>query len=498
MIALLLLLAGVGAARMASLDRAVNEIGRGRYPKVNATRKISYGVMDEARIVRNLILLDDAQARQQNVQAYEQDRAQIRDLLAYLDQSLQSPEGRARYEGLLAARKAFLGFNDAVFALAKQGQAAAATALLFGPRHATQAAYLAALTELNRYQEQQLEESIVAARDTYRRGDLILALVAGGAALVGLVFAVALTRSITRPLGAALAAANRVAEGDLTQQLEVGARDEAGRLLAALQRMQESLQRVVSEVRRNSESVAAASSQIAQGNLDLSSRTEQQAAALQQTAASMDELGATVKQNADNARQADRLAQGASSTAVQGGEVVARVVETMKDINASSRRIADIIGTIDGIAFQTNILALNAAVEAARAGEQGRGFAVVASEVRSLAQRSAAAAREIKTLISASVERVEAGTAQVDEAGTTMTEVVGAIRRVTAIVGEISAASVEQSAGVGQVGAAVSQMDQATQRNAALVEESAAAAEGLKQQAGQLVDAVSVFKLAPA
>ncbi|MDE2370342.1 MAG: HAMP domain-containing protein [Burkholderiales bacterium] len=483
---------------MASLDGAVNEVGKDRYPKVNATQRISFVVMDEARITRDLILLDDEPARRRHLEAYDKDRILIRDQLAYLDKTLRSTEGRARYDRLLAARKAFLGFTDEVLALAGQRKQAAATALLFGPRYATQAAYLAALADLNGYQEQLLDASIVKASDVYDQGRLTLALVAAIAMLAGVASAFVLTRSITRPLDLAVAAANRVAEGDLTHRIEAGSRDETGRLLGALQRMQESLQRVVCDVRSNAESVAAATSQIAQGNLDLSSRTEQQAAALQQTAASMDELGATVKQNADNARQADRLAQGASSTAVQGGEVVARVVETMKDINASSRRIADIIGTIDGIAFQTNILALNAAVEAARAGEQGRGFAVVASEVRSLAQRSAEAAREIKSLITASVERVEVGTSQVDEAGSTMTEVVGAIRRVTAIMGEISAASVEQSAGVGQVGAAVSQMDQATQRNAALVEESAAAAEGLKQQAEQLVDAVSVFRLSTA
>jgi methyl-accepting chemotaxis protein len=243
--------------------------------------------------------------------------------------------------------------------------------------------------------------------------------------------------------------------------------------------------------------VATASAQIAQGNQDLSQRTEQQAAALQQTAASMEQLGSTVKLNADNARQANQLALSASGVAVQGGEVVNQVVATMKGIQDSSRRIADIIGVIDGIAFQTNILALNAAVEAARAGEQGRGFAVVATEVRSLAQRSATAAREIKTLISASVERVEQGTAQVDLAGAKMAEIVGSVQRVTDIMAEISAASAEQSSGVNQVGQAVTQMDQTTQQNAALVEEGTAAAESLKGQAQQLVQAVAVFRLAP-
>ena len=290
-------------------------------------------------------------------------------------------------------------------------------------------------------------------------------------------------------------AADRVAGGDLSGQIVVQSKDETGHLLSALQRMQQSLVNTVSTVRQNAEGVASASAQSASGNNDLSARTEQQASALEETAASMEELGSTVRQNADNARAANQLAVSASTVAVQGGDVVAEVVETMKGINASSNKIADIISVIDGIAFQTNILALNAAVEAARAGEQGRGFAVVAGEVRNLAGRSAEAAKEIKALITASVERVEQGTALVDKAGATMTEVVSAIRRVTDIMGEISAASSEQSAGVGQIGEAVTQMDQATQQNAALVEEMAAAASALNAQAGELVNAVAVFKL---
>jgi len=306
-------------------------------------------------------------------------------------------------------------------------------------------------------------------------------------------------RTVLRQLGgdpsAATALARGVADGDLTTPVTVAAGDSTS-LMASLKHMQDSLAEVVDNVRQGSHGVATASAEIAQGNNDLSARTEQQASALEQTAASMEELSSTVKQNADNARQGNQLALSASAVAVKGGEVVSQVVETMKGINESSRKIADIIQVIDGIAFQTNILALNAAVEAARAGEQGRGFAVVASEVRSLAGRSADAAKEIKTLISTSVERVEQGTALVDQAGATMTEVVSSIRRVTDIMGEISAASSEQSAGVAQVGEAVTQMDQATQQNAALVEQSAAAAESLKGQAGQLVQAVAVFKLA--
>ncbi len=305
-----------------------------------------------------------------------------------------------------------------------------------------------------------------------------------------------ITRSITSPIQKSLELAESIAKGNLSMHVDVEGNDETAKLLRSLKDMQANLGRVVGGVRENAEGVATASAEIAQGNSELSQRTEQQAAALEQTAASMEQLGSTVRQNADNARQANQLAQSASIVAVKGGEVVSQVVDTMKGINDSSKRISDIISVIDGIAFQTNILALNAAVEAARAGEQGRGFAVVASEVRSLAQRSAEAAKEIKGLIGASVERVEQGTMLVDKAGTTMSEIVGSIKRVTDIMGEISAASSEQSTGVGQVSEAVSQMDQATQQNAALVEESAAAAESLSAQAQTLVQSVALFTLA--
>jgi methyl-accepting chemotaxis protein-1 (serine sensor receptor) len=307
-----------------------------------------------------------------------------------------------------------------------------------------------------------------------------------------------ITRSIVAPIAQAVNIAQTVAEGNLSTSIDTSARDETGQLLRALGAMQTSLITVVRSVREGSESVASASMQIAQGNMDLSGRTESQASALEQTAASMEELNATVKQNAENAVQANQLAQRAAGVASAGGQVVAQAVATMKQISDSSKQIADIIGVIDGIAFQTNILALNAAVEAARAGEQGRGFAVVASEVRNLAHRSAAAAKEIKTLITDSVTRVEQGTALVGKAGDTMGEVVSAIERVTSIMGDISAASAEQSTGVAQVSEAVNTMDENTQQNAALVEQMAAAANGLQVQANDLVGAVAVFNLGQA
>jgi methyl-accepting chemotaxis protein len=313
--------------------------------------------------------------------------------------------------------------------------------------------------------------------------------------LMAIVIGAWLVRSITAPLQAAVKIADGVAEGDLAQQIEATSNDETGRLMHALKRMNASLVKIVTEVRAGTDTITTASSEIAAGNMDLSSRTEQQASSLEETASSMEELTSTVKQNADNARQANQLAINASQVAVKGGAVVGQVVETMSSINASSRKIVDIISVIDGIAFQTNILALNAAVEAARAGEQGRGFAVVASEVRNLAQRSATAAKEIKSLIDDSVGKVDEGSKLVGEAGTTMNELVESVKRVTDIMAEIMAASQEQSAGIEQVNQAIAQMDQVTQQNASLVEEAAAAAESMQDQAGQLARAVGVFRL---
>jgi methyl-accepting chemotaxis protein len=318
---------------------------------------------------------------------------------------------------------------------------------------------------------------------------LLLMLAIGGLA------AYLITRSITRPINQAVTIAQTVAAGDLSSKIEVTSSDETGQLLKALKAMNDSLARIVGNVRQSSDSIATGSAQIASGNADLSQRTEEQASNLQQTAASMEELTSTIKQNSDTARQANQLASSASQAATQGGVVVGQVVDTMQAITTSSKKISEIIGVIDGIAFQTNILALNAAVEAARAGEQGRGFAVVAAEVRNLAQRSATAAREIKDLIGESVDKVKAGSRLVDQAGKSMDDIVDQVKRVTDLIAEISAASIEQTQGIGQVGEAVAQLDQVTQQNAALVEESAAAADSLKHQATHLAEAVSVFKL---
>ena len=324
---------------------------------------------------------------------------------------------------------------------------------------------------------------------------MMLFVMGGVAVAIGVVGAIIITSSIVRPLQGAVAVAQKVAGGELTSQVQVEGKDETSELLQALKDMNDSLVRTVSDVRTSTETITVASQEIASGNADLSSRTESQASSLEETASSMEELTSTVKQNADNARQANQLAVSASEVAVRGGSVVSQVVDTMGSINASSRKIVDIIGVIDGIAFQTNILALNAAVEAARAGEQGRGFAVVASEVRNLAQRSAGAAKEIKELIGDSVDKVDAGSRLVDEAGQTMELIVTSIKQVADIMGEITAATQEQSNGIEEVNQAITQMDEMTQQNAALVEEAAAAAESMQEQAQNLAHAVSIFKL---
>jgi len=340
-----------------------------------------------------------------------------------------------------------------------------------------------------------MEQSKQTADQTATTSQWLVGGIASAAVLVSILLARVVSTSITRPIEQAVKVAETVASGDLRSSFDIEGTDESATLLRALQRMNDSLVKIVGEVRSSSESIATGSSQIAMGNADLSQRTEEQAANLQQTAASMEQLNVTVRQNADTASAATQLAASASDAATQGGAVVGQVVQTMEQITSSSKRIGDIIGVIDGIAFQTNILALNAAVEAARAGEQGRGFAVVASEVRSLAQRSAEAAREIKVLIGTSVSDVENGTRQVAEAGRAMDDIVGRVQRVNGLIAEISAASGEQSRGVSQIGDAVTQLDQVTQQNAALVEESAAAAESLKHQAAHLAQTVSTFTM---
>jgi methyl-accepting chemotaxis protein len=399
-------------------------------------------------------------------------------------------------EKFMSNRKKFVaeGLKPAVTAL-RANDIPQATSIMRGPMNGLFAPVSEGVNKLMQYQED-------TAKKEYEKNQIIYVWVRNSCAsgmlfavLLGTVICVWLVHAIVRPLAEAVNVAKSVAAGDLTRSIEVESTDETGQLLQALKDMNESLVRIVSEVRGGTETIATASHQIATGNLDLSSRTETQASSLEETASSMEELTSTVKQNADSAYQANKLAMSASQVAVKGGTVVAQVVDTMGSINESSRKIVDIIGVIDSIAFQTNILALNAAVEAARAGEQGKGFAVVATEVRQLAQRSAAAAKEIKSLIDDSVEKVDSGAKLVDEAGATMQEIVDSVKRVTDIMGEISIASKEQTDGIQQVNEAINQMDDVTQQNAALVEEAAAAAASLQDQAVTLSHVVSVFKL---
>jgi len=420
---------------------------------------------------------------------------QSSELQKRLDALLTLPEERALFDKLSEARKVYLAAREAVSSAKKAGDADRARQLFDSQFQPAGAQYQDAIKQIMQQQREQLDAAakrVDAANDTARMSLIAFGL---GALLVGAALAVWLTRSITGPLREAAGVADAIAHFDLTRRITPRSNDETGQLLRSLQTMQEALLRLIGEVRGSTDSIGTASTEIAAGNHDLSARTEQTASNLQQAAASMVQLTGTVRQTAESASTAHQLAGSAAEVAQRGGSVVAQVVSTMEDISASSRRINDIIGTIDGIAFQTNILALNAAVEAARAGEQGRGFAVVASEVRSLAQRSAAAAKEIKTLIGASSERVESGTKLVQDAGSTMGEIVGSVQRVSDIIGEISAASREQSDGIHQINAAVTQLDQMTQQNAALVEEAASAAESLKEQSGRLSDAIGVFRL---
>ncbi len=497
----LLLTAAIGGSAILNLSRVNGAAGQlaGKWlPGVEHTTEAR-----AAMLLYRELEIKHANAKDESYMSEYEDKlkeagTQVAKALADYDEHIGDDEERQLAGAMKAKWTEYLGFAQKVIGFGRAGKAEDARDLADGASKMSLDEAVALADRLSEINKAGGRETAAVASAQYERARLwTIGLVAAALAAGGLL-AVIITRSLLAQLGGepatAVQVARAVAAGDLTTPVPLRAGDTHS-LMAELHHMQDSLARVVSSVRSGSQQVAHASDEIAQGNSDLSSRTEQQASALQQTAASMEQLGSTVRQNADHAKAADDLARNASSVATRGGEAVTRVVETMRGINESSRRIADIIGTIDGIAFQTNILALNAAVEAARAGEQGRGFAVVASEVRSLAQRSAEAAREIKTLIAASVERVEQGTSQVDEAGATMNEVVGAIGRVTAIVSEISAASRDQSSGVAQVAGAVTQMDHTTQQNAALVEQSAAAAESLRSQAQELVQVVAAFRL---
>jgi methyl-accepting chemotaxis protein len=417
------------------------------------------------------------------------------DVLKQIEPLLTSDTEKALLAKIMPERKRYRDAVNAAMKAKDEGNQALAVKILDEQYTPSANNYLALLDELVAMQRASLDEHGKMIQQTQAAGMHMVEALAVLALALGALFAWLLTRAIARPIREAVQVAETVAAGDLTRRIEATTRDETGALLRALAHMNESLVGIVSQVRSGTDAIATASAEISAGNLDLSSRTEQQASSLEETAASMEELTGTVRNNADNARQANQLSIAASQVAGEGGAVVGQVITTMASINESSRKIVDIIAVIDGIAFQTNILALNAAVEAARAGEQGRGFAVVAAEVRTLAQRSAAAAKEIKALIDDSVGKVDAGAKLVDQAGATMGQVVESIRRVTDIMGEITSASQEQTSGIEQVNQAMAQMDQVTQQNAALVEESAAAATAMQEQAARLAQVVAVFKL---
>ncbi|TAI88751.1 methyl-accepting chemotaxis protein [Pectobacterium versatile] len=483
---------------MKNIGAEFDEVTEDRMVKVDMLRDIQDVLNTNVRTLRDIILLpaDRTQEKQELKATIVKTTDTASGIYKKLDGMVNSEHARELFNQLIDIRKQYsLSINKAI-GYAMEDDDALATELVFGDIANIQAVYFAKLSEFTELQVSFVDHAKQVTR-TYITDALLWMLVLSVfSTVLGCLTAWSLTRSVTIPLSTALSSAKRISAGDLSGSIDVNSRDETGLLLEEMKEMQAALTRMVIGVRNNAESVATASMQIAQGNADLSSRTEEQASALEETSSTMTQLGMTVKNNADNARQANVLAQNASTVALQGGNVVNDVVGTMKSINESSRSIADIINVIDSIAFQTNILALNAAVEAARAGEQGRGFAVVAGEVRNLAQRSAEAAKEIKNLITASVERVELGSVLVNKAGETMQQVVMSIRQLSDTVSEISSASAEQSTGVEQVGIAVSQMDQTTQQNAALVEESAAAAQSLKEQADQLVREVSVFRIA--
>ena len=495
---LLLAIAAVGMASMGKLNQGLDDIAGNKVPEVISSMTVITQIDAIAIALRNMMLNDDAADRQRQIDVITKSRAVIKKEIELLSTATANPEGKALLSQVMEQRVKYLDGQNALIALIMADKPAEAKTFLSAQLRPILGAYKTAISAMIDRARQQVALAEKTAESGYEQARTILLALSSLALVLAALVGWLIARSILKELGGepkeAADLARAVAQGDFTKTVHIGESD-ADSLMTHLVTMQSSLANVVNNVRQGSEGVATASAEIAQGNNDLSARTESQASALEQTAASMEELSSTVKQTADSARQANQLALNASSVAIKGGEVVAQVVGTMKGINDASRKISDIISVIDGIAFQTNILALNAAVEAARAGEQGRGFAVVASEVRSLAGRSADAAKEIKTLINASVERVEKGTVLVDEAGATMTEVVGSIKRVTDIMGEISAASNEQAAGVSQIGEAVTQMDQVTQQNAALVEEMAAAASSLKAQAQELVQVVAVFNL---
>jgi methyl-accepting chemotaxis protein len=494
-IALLVLLAVIGVTRIDAIDHDTEVILHDRFVKVRLAQTVENEVNKQLRAMRTALIVTDAALVEKEIAKLEASLPVVAAAIDKLTATVHSERGKAALKVLVEARDRFKQKEALMVGLVKAGKIDEGRALLVSDILPLQGSYLDAVEEFAKSQVDGMEDFGAEAAQMASSAKRLMVLLAVIAVVLAMGIAFLLTRSITRPIAQAVQLAETVASGDLTSAMEVSRRDEAGQLLKALNAMNESLTRIVGQVRLSSDSIATGSHQIATGSADLSQRTEEQASSLEEAASAMEQLTATVRRSADSARDATALATSASTVAIQGGAVVAQVVATMRDISASSRQIADITGVIDGIAFQTNILALNAAVEAARAGEQGRGFAVVAGEVRTLAQRAAGSAKEIKALIAASVDRVEAGSQLVESAGSTMDDIVQQVQRVAQMIGEIGTATDQQSLGISEVSRAVSQLDQVTQQNAALVEESAAAADSLSQQARRLTDVVGAFKL---
>ncbi len=495
-IVLLAMVAFVSVSRIRNINATTEKILNDRYVKVMLSNTIQSEINIQARLLGNAILgandPDEVSSAVTKIQASVKKNTE---LLARLKTMINTPKGQELFQAVTTSRESYARTRDANIKLLQEGKTETAGIFLLTQLRYPQEKILTALAALAGFQESLMADEGKQALADGRLAIILTLSLSIAATIIAIVLAILISRSISRPIGEAVKVAQRVASGDLSGSIDARGTDETGLLLRALKEMNDNLQGIVARVRHGTDAIAHGSREIASGNMDLSSRTEQQASSLEETASSMEELTSTVKQNGENARQANQMAQSASSVASKGGQVVAEVITTMDSINASSKKIVDIIGVIDGIAFQTNILALNAAVEAARAGEQGRGFAVVATEVRNLAHRSAAAAKEIKILIDDSVQQVNLGSNLVNQAGSTMQEIVSSVRRVTDIMAEITSASNEQEAGIEQINQAITEMDAVTQQNAALVEEAAAASEALQDQAGILAEAVSVFKL---
>lgn len=495
-ILLLMAMVAISLATMNAMERRVDNILQDMFRKVLLADELKYNVSLMHKGVRNAVIDGDTSGVKRETEFIEGIRAKNNALLTELDKSTHNDKARKLLAAIRQASDRDVASQNELIKLVADFNIAGSRKYLNSKVAETETVFVRSLNDMADLQAASMQEESKLGKAEFSGARNMLLGIALTATVLALVVAWIVVNGITRPLNKAIGIARRVADGDLRTQVEVNSCDETGQLMQALKDMNESLVTIVSEVRQGTDSITTASHSIAIGNHELSNRTEQEAASLQETSSSMEELTSTVKNNADNARRANQLALSASDIAVEGGTVVSRVVETMGAINQSAKRIVDIIAVIDGIAFQTNILALNAAVEAARAGEQGRGFAVVAAEVRNLAQRSAAAAKEIKTLIDDSVEKVGVGTSLVDQAGKTMQEVVVSVKRVTGIIGEIALASQEQTEGIEQINQAVIRMDGTTQQNAALVEEAASAAESLQQQADKLLQSVGIFKLA--